>query len=71
MKAHLVQYTYTETFCSPYTSEWETRTKVLIATMDESLAEEARDKYNTINGYQAWDSNAAKVVSYELVSRPA
>lgn len=65
-KVFQVSHKYTETFCSPYPSEWEIRTKVLLTTLDESFATESCAAYNaaTSNRFEH-----AEVKSYDLAER--
>ena len=58
-------YCYTETYGSPYESEHEQRDKVLVTTLDESLAHEYADEHNKTNPY--W--RQASVRSFELTER--
>ena len=52
-KVYIVQYTYTETFCSPHPDVWERQTHVVIATLDEQKAISVMNEHNSNAEYQA------------------
>lgn len=62
-KVFIVYYDYTETFCSPHSSEWEVRQKVICATTKSELAEQ---KCNEHNQTAEWNKQA-KIKSYDLI----
>ncbi len=66
-KVYQAKYSYTETYCHPNPEEWETATKILCTTLDESLAHEIAEEHN--RGLEWWSSNRATVVEFELTSR--
>ena len=66
VKVFQAYYSYTETYGSPYESEHEQRDKVLVTTLDESLAREYADEYNKTNDTY-W--RHASVRSFELTER--